>query len=206
MTDRVNPPPRQDKDLTGHVWQEWFRSIYSLIGPITHDDGHWYLKNGATHSIVDCVGIKTSTTTVGNTVTETTVFSYTMAANELHSDERVMFDMTGSLSAATGAETLTVRYKVGGATQMTLVVTPKNAAGVGWQAQYQGTIRTSGATGTFLDYARFTTDTGSTSLASIATTVINTTTTQLFEVTVQWGAAKVGNTVSCTQGSISYYH
>ena len=25
---QIPPPPRQDKDFTGHVWQEWFRQLH----------------------------------------------------------------------------------------------------------------------------------------------------------------------------------
>ena len=47
------------------------------------------------------------------------------------------------------------------------------------------------------------------SIVSIATdteNTIDTTTDITFEVTVQWGAAKTGNTISCTQGTISFRH
>lgn len=31
MLNQLSPPPRQDKDITGHTWQEWFRQLREWI-------------------------------------------------------------------------------------------------------------------------------------------------------------------------------
>ena len=38
MINNISPPPRQDKELTGHTWQEWFRQIWSAIQNMNNYD------------------------------------------------------------------------------------------------------------------------------------------------------------------------
>jgi len=61
----LTPPPRQDKELTGFVWQEWFRQLYSGIAGIT-GTANKVPKFSATNSLVD-----SSRTDDGTTVTDT---------------------------------------------------------------------------------------------------------------------------------------
>ena len=202
----VTPPPRYDEQFNGYPWKSWFESIYNLLNGVSHSGGHWYLFDGAAHAITTSVGIKASTTTVVNTTTPTLLYSYNIAANEVHTDEQVLLNLLGSIDAATGAETVTIAFKLAGATLRTLVVTPKNTTNSGWKAEYSITIRTSGTSGTLVDSASFKTDIASISSASTATTAIDTTIANLLEIYATWGAAKAGNSISCAQGGIVFHH
>lgn len=177
-----------------------------VAGDMEFVDGHWYLTNGARHAITTSSGIKTSTTTVVNTVTETALYSYTFAANELHTDERIVFRLSGVVSNASVADDYIIRFKVGGVTTHTINRVGGNVTDEGFEVAYEGTLRTSGAGGTFVDHASFNEGTLSYQQGGTATHAVDTTTTVLFEATVQWSAAKAGNTISCTQGSLTFNH
>ena len=175
-------------------------------GDMEYMDGHWYVTNGARHVLSTCAGVKTTTTTVTNTTTETQVYAYTFAANELHADERIRFTMDGVYSNASASDDFTIRFKVGGVTVHSIARSGGNVTDAGWEAVYKGTIRTDGASGTFVDFAKFLDGTNSYAVGETTTHSIDTTGTVLFEVTVQWDAAKAGNTFSCTQGDLAFKH
>jgi hypothetical protein len=199
----VIPP---DKIAEGHPWREWFMKVQKLLSGVEHYDGHWYLTDGAKHAIVTSAGIQTTSKIDVNTTTATLLYSYTFAANELHDDEKIITVLTGYINAATGAESVTITIKLAGTTIVTLVITPKNATNVGWKLEYEGIVRTTGTSGTFMDYANFRTDTGSTSHGGSTTNSVNTTISNLFEVYATWGAAKAGNEIGCTIGSLRFEH
>ena len=126
-----------------------------VAGDMEYKDGHWYITNGARHVISTSAGVKTSTTTVVNTVTETQIYAYTFAADELHLDEQVLFEMNGVFSNASASDDFTVRFKVGGVTVHTINRAGGNVTNQGWEAQYKGTVRSVGASGTFVDFAKW---------------------------------------------------
>ena len=198
--------PQQDKDFTSHKWQEWFKEVYALLAPIEHTGGHWLVTDVDTHALTTCSGVQITNKVASNTVTPTLLYSYQFVANELHTDEKITFLCTGWLNSASGSETVTIAFKVAGTTIASLIVTPKNATNVGWKAEYEGTIRSIGTTGTYIDFARFSTDTSSVSHGSNVVLTINTTIPNLFEVYATWGAAKAGNEIGCSQGSLRFEH
>jgi len=202
----LSPPPVHNNDFGSHMWQSWFGFIFKILDKVEHIDGHWYVTNGNTHAVSTSAGVKTSTTTVVNTVTSTLLYSYTLLADEVHKDEQIILSLLGSIDAATAAETVTIEFKVAGVTQKTLVITPKNITNSGWKAEYSMTVRSSGASGTFVDFATFKTDIASISSAAVTTTTINTDTSNLVEVYATWGAAKAGNSISCVQGGLVFHH
>jgi hypothetical protein len=177
-------------------------------GAVEFHNGHLHISPvaGVRNTITTSNGVKTTTTTVVNTTTETTVYSYTFVANEMHSDEHIEFRMTGAYSNASAADDFTIRFKVGGTTLMTVSRTGGNVTDQGWKAIYEGTIRSIGASGTLVDFAQWT-DGNTNQLHGDATIhTIDTTASLTFEVTVQWAAAKAGNTFSCTQGFLTFNH
>lgn len=177
-----------------------------VAGDMEYSSGHWYVTNGARHAITTSAGIKTSDTTVANTVTETTLYSYTFAADELHADEHITFDISGAYSNASASDDFTIRVKVGGVTIHTVNRVGGNQTNAGWQLFHEGTIRTTGATGTFVDLTKFLDNEKVYLQSDTSTHSIDTTITQLFEVTIQWVNAKVGNTFTCHQGGLTFNH
>lgn len=176
-------------------------------GAIEYSDGHLYFTHGDRFVFVGSNAVKTSTTTVTNTVVETTIFSHTFSANALHADEIIVAAITGALTTASGSESLTMNFKLAGTTVHTVTFTPGNGTDIGWKAIHKGTIRTDGATGTFIDFSEYS-ESGKSSLYQAETTThsINTTVSNLYEITITWGTAKAGNSFSCTQGDLTYKH
>lgn len=177
-----------------------------VAGDMEYSAGHWYITNGARHAITASAGVKTSTTTVANTVTETVLYTYTFAAGELHADEYISFDMSGVVSNASAADDYTIRVKFGGVTLHTINRVGGNVTNTGWSTEHQGTIRTAGASGTFVDHIKWSEGSLTDEQGDTTTHAVDTTASQTFEVTVQWAAAKAGNTISCTQGRLIFNH
>ena len=201
----LTKPNPNDLELTGFSWQSWFRQVYDLLKGLEHIGGHWYLNNGGQHAITSSAGIQV-TDMVATAAADTLIYSYQLNANELHNDQQITAFLAGALDSATGAETITLNIKFDGTLVRTLSLTPKNATNVGWKFSHIGTIRTAGASGTFIDYLYFDTDTESVSYGATATVAIDTTVPVLYEIYAQWGAAKAGNSLLCTQGSLSFSH
>ena len=180
-------------------------------GSIEYEDGHFYLSNGVRAVIVRSGDVKTTTTTVwadagAEGTTETSVYSYTFPADGFNVDERVVFDMTGAYSNASASDDFTIRFKIGGSEISSITRAGGNVTNQGWRGKFEGTIRTIGASGTFVHFAEFN-DGGTHQLtADTDEHVIDTTGTILFEVTVQWDNAKAGNTFSCTQADLQFRH
>lgn len=175
-------------------------------GSIEYADGHFYVTNGTRHAVTNCAGVKTTTTTVVNTAVETVLYSYNFSANELHQDEKITFNMSGVYSNASASDDFTIRVKVAGVTLHTITRVGGNQTNAGWQIFYEGTIRTDGVSGTFVDFVKLLDNESVYMQADTTTHSINTTGTVLFEATIQWANAKAGNTFSCTQGSLMFEH
>jgi len=181
--------------------------ITPVDGDMEYHNGHLYLTaQGVRHALNSSVGIKTATTTVSNTTTETTFYSYTVSANELHLDERIVITCDGVFSNASASDDFTIRFKFGGTTLHTITRTGGNVTDEGWEATYKGTIRSIGVSGKFVDYTRYVDGSGVYSDADTTEHSIDTTGSGTVEITIQWGAAKAGNTFSCTQGDMTIKH
>jgi len=175
-------------------------------GDIEYVNGHLFFTQKQRLSILLGNGIKTTTTTVENTVTETQVYSYTFAADQLNSDQVIKFVMNGLVSNASASDDYIIRFKAGGTTVHTINRTGGNVSDEAWDITYSGTIRTAGASGEFVDYSTWAEGSLSDRHADITTHSIDTTGTILFEVTVEWNAAKVGNIFKCNQGHLEFLH
>lgn len=173
---------------------------------VEYNDWHWYLTNWARHVITQSSWVKATTTTVTNTVTETTLYSYTFVANELHTDEKVVFDISWVVTNASASDDYTIRFKVGGTTVHTITRVWGNVTDAWWKMIYEGTVRTDWASWTFVDFASHQEWTLTYMEWEATTHSIDTTTTTLFEVTVEWDNAKAGNSISASQGHLVFHH
>lgn len=200
------PPPRWNKEFISHVWQEWFDRLQALLFGMEHIGGHWYLTNGASHAITTSAGVKTTTTTVTNTITETSLYSYVFAANELHKDERIIFDIAGVYSNASASDDFTIFVKFNGGVVHTISRVGGNQTNAGWQVFVEVTVRTDGTSGTFVHFAKLLDNEKVYVQADSTAHTFDTTVANTLDVTVQWANAKIGNTFSCTQGSLTFAH
>ena len=179
----------------------------SIDGVIEYSDSHLYFTHGDTYSLTGSLGVKIDTSTVENTTTETNIYTHTIKPDSLHHDMRVLFSLAGTFSTDSASETFTIRYKVDGVTIHTIIINPANGTDIAWRAHHEGTIRTAGASGGFIDFSEFAESEKSPIYQGDLTIhPIDTTIAILYEVTVQWGAAKAGNSFSSTQGDLTYKH
>lgn len=179
-----------------------------LEGAVEFDGDSFYFchHDGVRNAAVLSNGAITSTATVSNTVTETTVYSRTFAADELVQYERIEFDISGAYSNASASDDFTINFKLGGSTFATVARAGGNVTDAGWIASARLSVRSTGASGTYVHWAEFDDGTTNYAVADITPHAIDTTTTNLFEVTVTWDAAKAGNTFSSTQGGLTFKH
>lgn len=147
-------------------------------------------------------------TTVANSTNETSLIgaglgSRTLDANFLAQAKSVQIEAWGYYSA-TSTPTLRIRNKLGSSTiEDTTAFTIANATNGAWKMTTIIDCRTAGTSGTVMAQSDFvynsTLGTSSRiSTANTAVSVIDTTTTQLIDMTEQWGTAAAGNTITCT--------
>lgn len=161
-----------------------------------------------------CLFSQTASVTVGNTTTETSIVSTgagtaTIPANQLIAGSTVVVEAEG-YGAGVAADTLTVRYKIGANTvldQADAITTWTASRMFKMRAAY--TVRTTGAGGTGIGqlYFQYQSAQAVQDLDDIttATSTIDTTASNAVDVTVQWGTAVAGDTLTCTNLRI-YLH
>lgn len=179
-----------------------------LPGAMEYSGGHWYITNGARHAIATVAGVKTSTTTVASSAAELPLYSYTFAANELHTDERAIFDISGVYSndANHVDNDYTIRMKFNGVTIQTITRVGGKATDQGWQVFVEVTVRSEGVAGSYVDFVKFLDGEKVYMKCDVTAHTADTTIANLFEATVQWNSAKATNIFHCTQGSLMFAH
>lgn len=105
----------------------------------------------------------------------------------------------GYYSTANGADTFTIRFKIGSTTILSYTSTAANVTNAAWHTLFTSTVRTIGAGGTFIAFAEGNTNSVNTDVTNTATTAIDTTASNTFTVTVQWSNALAGNTLTIQQ-------
>ena len=176
-------------------------------GVIEYSDKHLYFTEGQRVSLVGSNGIKIDSSTVENSAVETVVYSHLFSANFLHADKRILASFTGTFSADSASETLTLTFRLGGGAVHSIVINPTNGVDIAWRAIHEGTIRVDGVDGKFIDFSEFS-ESGVAPLfaAEPLPHDVDTTQEHLYEITATWGAAKPGNSFTCTQGDLTYKH
>lgn len=162
--------------------------------------GVYFTPNDERRSIQLADGSITSTVTVANTTTETTIYSEPISAGSLDVGEVIDILLNGFYSTANAADTFTLRFKIGATTVLTVTSTAKNVTNTPFEIDFRTTIRTIGAGGTCISYASVKLDNTDASAAATTTTAINTTNANTLTVTLQWSNALAANTLSLTQG------
>ena len=156
--------------------------------------------------------VMTADKTVANTVTETSLFaggsgSLTIAANALTVGGIIDFRLTGIISD-TATPTLRLRVKFGATTILdSTAVTLGAITNDYFEVKGQIICRTTGVSGTVIGAALFDTSGGDLlplvrTGGSPDTVTIDTTATQAFDITLEWGAASASNTVTAQVGNL----
>jgi hypothetical protein len=153
---------------------------------------------------------QTASQTVANTVTTTTLFgsgvgTLTLPANFFRAGKTIRLTLMGYHSS-TGNPNITVAASLGGTSICTTgAVASGNGASNAWLVNVEITCRTTGATGTVIGSGVYSELQGSGRLAGIvatATTTIDTTASQAIDVTITWGTAAAGNTITATVATV----
>ena len=164
--------------------------------------GLFYTTLGDRRSLLQGSQPIVATTTVADTLTETVLYTTTLAANELIAGETIWTHIFGYMStqAAGGGDTCTIRTKIGGTTILTNVLTGKHVTNEPISVEPVITVRTVGNPGTVFGYSRCEITNLGYTTAGIATVDINTTAVSDLTITCQWGTAHADDTLSIVQG------
>lgn len=149
--------------------------------------------------------VKTDSTTVANTATESSlvgngVGSITLPTNFLTVGRTLRIRGFGYHSS-TGNPTFTIRFKLGSTTVGTVTGTSGNGSNDGFEFDGILTCRTIGSSGTVQAQGSYRELQSNGLIAgggNTSTTTINTTLSHTIAVTVQWGTADAGNTITLT--------
>lgn len=219
--------PTARLDIIGSSTSAASLRIRSGSAPTTPNDGDvWYdstdkalnvYVNNIMHHAVGSIFSQTTTGTVANTTSETTITStgggsLTLPANFLTVGKTLKLKGYGFHSTS-GTPTLRVKLKMGSTVLLdTGVQTSTAASNDGIMFEALITCRTTGETGTVFAqgfYAEKLTNGGAINhfaWINTAATTIDTTTTQAISVTMQWGTASASNTISLTNCTLEVVH
>lgn len=171
---------------------------------------HIFSTGGADAYIKSAIHKTTSNGAVSNTTTEGTIIgagtlsTLTLPANYFKAGRNVHIKVWGYMTN-TGTPTIRIKFKLGSTVIIdTAAVTMVSITGsMYWVAEGIITCRTTGSSGTVFGQGEFNYYSTSTvknniAVANTATSTINTTTTQVVDVTAQWGTANASNVITGT--------
>jgi hypothetical protein len=162
-------------------------------------------ESGVEQTLSGTLFTQTNTVTVANTVTQTAltgtgVGTLTLPANFFVAGKTIRLRMWGYYSS-TGNPTITVRVKLGSTTIGTMTGSSGNGSNDTFEAWSDITCRTTGGTGTVFTQGVYREVQSSGLIAgtdNTSTTTVDTTASQAVSITVEWGTAAAGNTISAT--------
>lgn len=202
LTELTLPLTENEPDVVGS------RALRAWMDKVTA------FYNTSVTPTVQTLFVATADATVGNTVTETTLFgagsgSLTQAANSLVVGRSLVVRMDGYITS--GVPTFRVRVKLGATViaDTTAVATPNMAAAQAITVEAVLTCRSIGGAGTVFGQVsyNFSGTPVSATLSKFpsntaAAVVVDTTAAQTLDVMATWGTAAVGNTLTITNSSV----
>ena len=177
-------------------------------GAVEYDGSRLYHTNATAirEAISGTIFTQTASTTVVNTVTETSLIgtgvgTLTLPANFLVLGKTIRITSKG-FHSSTGSTPIRIRVKLGSTTVLdTGSHSSHNDTNALYEIEAIITCRTTGASGTVFSQGVYE-EVGSTldrvPMSNTTTTTINTTTSQVITITVEWGTADSGNTITST--------
>ena len=162
-------------------------------GTIEYDGKHYSVTEVVDRRVLSVASDSVTTAvTAANTTDETTVFTASISANELHVGKVLRVWGCGQISTHDANDTLTVRIKIGGTLLTTLDSTPKTVTGKPMHFWNLITIRTTGAAGTLASHG-FIMIEDTEVHDNDQDVAIDTTAADDITVTFQWDDADAGN-------------
>lgn len=198
-------PTANKTNSAGTVFQLAKSAAAGAAGAAICDDG-----TGLT-TTSGCLGAgiysQAASATVANTVSETTVISatgaegsVTLPANFFSASGVALKVRVWGIHSATGNPTIEWKVKIGGTVILdTTAVISGNSTNQAFDIDGVITCRTTGTTGTVFGQGKYI-EVGNAlfPMSNTGTQTLNTTISNVVDITVQWGTAAVGNTVTAT--------
>jgi len=170
-----------------------------VAGALEYYDDRFYITNVGTQRAIDRTSdVIVSTTTVTNTVTETTLYTGTIGTNNLKVGNVLKLHCDGLMSTASAADDVTIKVYMGTNEILSFNPAVGNITNAHWHMDGNMTVRTIGTTGTMAYHLDLDLDGNATE--EIGTDTFNTTTDLSFKVTVTWDNADAGNIYAILQG------
>jgi len=194
FSDRINLASLAGSTTDGDVWQDSTQKALQTY------------VNGIEQTIQGIIFTQTANTTVANTVTETTIIgtgvgTVTLPANFFVAGKTVNLEMRGYHSSVS-TPTLRVRIKLGSTTILDSgAKSTGNGTNDGFRLNAMITCRATGVSGTVHgqgDYIELHTGGVTVELVSTSVVTVDTTASQAIVITVEWGTAALGNTITST--------
>jgi hypothetical protein len=170
-------------------------------------------SNGVKENISTVLFTQTSSTTVANTTTETSILgtgvgTKTLPINFLVAAKTIRIKIQGYVSNLI-TPTIQIRVKLGSVVILdTTAVTMTTITGnMRFSVEGEFTCRTTGASGTIFsqgeaNYFTIATTNNNIDMVNTTTTTIDTTATQAIDVMVTWGTANASNSITSTNATI----
>lgn len=141
----------------------------------------------------------TSTTTVANTVTPTTLYTGSIPANSLAVGQTYVARVLGRYSTANAVDTVALAIKVASVTVFTVTTTAASVTNAPVMLEFAFTVRSTGAGGTGWGFVEAETNAVNKTQAGTATFALDTTAAADVTVVATWSAADPGNSISIDQ-------
>jgi hypothetical protein len=178
-------------------------------GGMYNEGGRLWFREGSTlnKALVGAIYTQTSSVSVTNTVTETSVLNstITLPANTLNIGKTIRFKLSG-LHSAVSSPTIRIKVKLGTTIILdTTAVTTSNLTNGLVVIEGDITCRTTGTSGSVYGqglYNEYGTTNNFNQMINTGATTINTTTSQVLDVTVTWGTASVSDSLTITNGCV----
>jgi len=164
-------------------------------------------SSGARKSILGKLYNQTTSVTVANSVVETSLLTSTttLPANFFSASKQIVLRLRGYHSAVSNP-TIRIKVKLGSVVVLdTTAIVSGNSTNEYFDIDGVICCRTTGATGTVMGQGFYLECGGGGNhfgMVNTSAVTIDTTTTQVFDITVQWGTASASNTITATNGYI----
>ena len=180
-------------------------------GDVWHDSTQLCLQEfvaGIKQSLPGIIFTQTADVTIVNTVTETSLIgsgvgTVTLPANFFSVGKMIRFRMRGIYSDTVAPGTVTVRFKFGSTTLVaaSAVTPPGSITNAQWEVELAVVCRTTGVAGTVMPNGVLEFGDGSGAskrygMVATSAAIIDTTASQVIDLTWEWGTADAGNTTT----------
>lgn len=177
-------------------------------GAMEYDGNFWGTEASTLRkAFVGNIYTQTTSVTVANTVTETSLLTstVTLPANFFTIGKQLNIKVRGFHSGAS-TPTIRIRVKLGSTVVLdTGVINSGNSTNAYFDIDGVICCRTTGATGTIMSQGYFTElggGAGAFGMTNTAASTIDTTASLVYDVTVEWGTASASNTITSTNGYV----